>query len=574
MKKTLFENGQAFKQLTPGAVMAILIVMLNLLFLTGYGAHYYHVGVISDDIYGFAVLSQQNPLTYAASALIDWPQGRPLGQFFYALHFAIFSNYPVWLFNLWCVLLIGAQASLMLLILTRLGLSLVSSFFGAALMGFAPFYQSVYMPIHAAFTEFATIFFLLSIYAALYRRVFAASFLASASILFYEQMLGLILLPCVILFWRALDEKSKLIDVRSAVIASARPALIYFLLVLLQVVTIFLVRRWHPSTREAELSGLSLPELAGRAISAANQGLYSSALSFDVWHLATFMMAADTLIPSFIAACGLSLIAILVSKIHHDSPSIVNFGWQASLICIIAAIVIAWASYLPYVTPGRYPPIHITSRISNVHAGARIGFALFVAGCVQLALSLKAPLIVRISSLSLAAMFTAGLAVFSYSYGANASRVWENTVRIGEASKVARCDYENADAAVIMFDVGFDESLADYVVDWSAFRLPDMMFKNYGRLRILIANPHDNQKVEDFFRDRASGNIVELMHPGIAYLLASQRPQYFAVDSEKTIVLYVRKELIQEVFRGSQVSDREGTCDLLPRASFAHEFDR
>lgn len=261
--------------------IAIILIFVGL-YLFGYSAHFANVGLNSDDLYAFSRMSNSNAWDHISDALFGWVQGRPIGHGVYRTLQWIFYSAPTGWLQLTCLFFIGIQSYLAFKVLRRPGIAAFGAFIAATIIGFAPFYQSVYLPIHAVLIEFSTILFLGALLLALKEKPISAAILAATSSLIYEHMLPLFFLPALILFaarlWQT-DFRSAL-NVSALLSASRLPAT-YGVSFTLVTLGIFKLRSILSHGREHELAEFTVRQLASRMYNAANAGAQSTIEAFS-----------------------------------------------------------------------------------------------------------------------------------------------------------------------------------------------------------------------------------------------------------------------------------------------------
>lgn len=533
---------------------AFVFIVFFITYSLGYQYYLFSVGFVSDDLFAFVKVAQGEGLRQALEALTSFLQGRPVGHMLWRVQHTLFLPFHTGWFQLWCGVLVAVQSWLAFEVLRKMGFVKFASIIGAFSIGLAPFYQSVYLPVHAAFTEFATSLFLVGVLLLFARRPATAAFFVALGLTFYEHMLPFVplaaLLP-VYLAWRNGEAH------RSFRVLINKDTLIFSVVFLVLFVILVTLRE---GGREQELASLGLLDLVSMGVRVANKGAGASwGALWESWGYANDVLGQIAVLPFlFSVITTASLAYISWPEANGRKPS-----FLLPLVCILIGAGMVWISYFVMVT--RLGSIDQTvGRLSNVHSAARLGYVLVLASVIHI-FWVSRSVFLRVIGGVLAGIVFVSLLQFSHAYGAENARVWDRKVVLARAYALACSINPAAPHAIVLLPDDFDESRGDRVLDWTTYMTPPAFFE--ARLnRHLYVVLHENR--EAFEELWSQGGAVDMTGmAGRAYGFMERLRSRMVVGPQDAVVIELSSRGALTGWRADRSAD-PAFCPLPPRDRF------
>ena len=573
-KLTSLFQGRRFLNFSTGLPRASAVTALFIcIYLFGYSAHFANVGLNSDDLYVFSKISNGDAWNYINQAFFGWAQGRPLGHGVYRILQWAFHSTPTGWLQFICLLFIAIQSYLAFEVLKRLGIAAFGAFIAATIIGFAPFYQSVYLPIHAALIEFATILFLGALLLAFKAKPISAAILVAISSLIYEHMLPLFFLPALILF----TARFRQTEFRDAIkipnlVSASRPPVIYGVSFTVLILGIFKLRSILSHGREQELlADFTARQLAARMYNAANAGAQSTIEAFSPNVLAPLMLDGQNMI---LIIFGVMLLCyFLYWRAARENPDVRAFKTRSVLFLVATGVAIIWVSHLIYITPERSPPTAIYGRVSNAHSAARLGYILIFAVFLHQLLSMNRALIHH-CAIALSLFSVATLAAHSNAYGADQVRSWEKRIMLAKAHYHACRTYPGLSTSILFLPETYTKQHTDLLIDWATYRLPQVFFSN-GEGQSFFAIKED--KSQAFLETLQTAESADLTNyaEGL-YFVNMTKPALLKVERSEIVVMRLAADnTIDVVHAPASTQNMDASkCSLSPHRKFQRKFTR
>lgn len=476
---------------------------LALLALLGYGMHLSGMVLFDDDLAGrFKGISNPSALARATESFERWLMGRPFGHASNVTFHTMFRDFPEWTLLSFAFVMLSLQSFLVFRIGEEAGLGRNASFVGAAFFLITPAAISLNLVVHSLATEWSTWFMLAATLAALRGHFILAGAIAALQVNVYETYLTIFFLP--FLFPVARSFINRIFHWKSHAINFSKYTVSFFI--------IFALFLWVRAVKDAAgraalLEGMGPLEVMGRMLSAGWIGLATLFdLHFDAFEWA--MQSGPSYIFGFflLIAVGvfICLRAIFRTRPIEDSPS-GSPHLRTLLIGLSLAftgIVIAYMSYMIFFEK-RYPPDYQTSRLANIHGGARFGIFFIAAGLVWIAAWLKHRIqaTARLASKLLSAesagvlfvsLVMASFVSFNHAYG------YQQVVQAGKRQAIVDALYVGCqhaspgDTIVVIADDEINRTSTDRVLTWGMVYLGDVAFAGWDN-RILLVRGHNRQ---------------------------------------------------------------------------------
>ena len=570
-KLTSLFQGRRLLNFSTGLPRASAVTALFIcIYLFGYSAHFANVGLNSDDLYTFSKVSNGDAWNYINQALFGWVQGRPLGHGVYRILQWAFHSTPTGWFQFLCLLLIAIQSYLAFEALKRLGIAAFGAFIAATIIGFAPFYQSVYLPIHAALIEFGTILFLGALLLAFKEKPISAAMLAAISSLIYEHMLPLFFLPALILF----TARFRQTEFRDAIkipnlVSASRPPVTYGVAFTLLILGIFKLRSILSYGREQELADFTARQLAARMYNAANTGAQSTIEAFSPNVLAPLMQDGQNMI---LIIFGVMLLCYFIYwRAARENPDVRAFQTRSVIFLAATGVAIIWVSHLIYITPERYPPTAIYGRMSNTHSSARLGYILIFAVVLHQVLSVNRS-IVRNSAVALSLFFVAILAAYSNGYGAGQAKNWEKRIMLAKAHYLACHAHPKLSTSILLLPEGYAEQRANSLIDWATYKLPQVFFSNGERQSFFAVREDNSQAFLETLKTDESLDLTDYVEG--SYFVRLHMPTMLNVQkSEIAVTRLTTDNTIDIIHAPASTQNMDASkCSLSPHRKFQRKF--
>lgn len=538
--------------------ITITTALISACLFSGYLYYIGGMGFFSDDFFAFVHLSEGGGLNNAINALIDGPGGRPAGQFIWRLLHTLALPYdPFWL-QAFAGVIVVLQCVVVYTILLKLKIHQFAAFVASLFMGLAPFNQSVYLPVHGVFTEFATILSLLAIKFILVDRPIFAAISAAVTITIYEHMLPLIpfiaLLP---IYAESLNSNKKQSNLWQSIFN--KNSVYFSIMFILAAVLAFF---WRGSGRANRLAGDAPIDIVTRMIEAANRGSRATIESIsNVWD---YILTVNGQVDFLPIAAAVTVVCVFgLFTLSVESPKFHERFWTL-LVLAVSGVLIIYLSYFVLVT--RFYTIDETlGRISNVHSTARLGYVLLIGTALHALVASKSTF-AKFAALGTACFIVASLTQFSHAYGLENTRVWDRKVNLARAYALGcRANPEMRHVAVLIPD-GFSTSYADPVLDWVTYRTPFGFFETSPNHFLFIVLPENH---DEFLRRLEAGTEVNLTGMGgRLYRRVERNESRVRVPNEELAVVRILSNgALQPVGVEEQI-ERFDSCTLEPRGRF------
>ena len=358
-------------------------IAIGILIYLSYYLFSYDFGLYSDDAFTFRRTINFSPMWYDLTHGYNW-NPRHLGLSLHRIvsYLSQLSGVGYGMYFASWILLV-MQACIAFVVMKKYFSSQIA-FIAVAFFMLFPADASKYMPVHAFWTQFSAVTFWLALMLFSRDRLLGAAMVASLIVFIYETHLvaaaAIVLLP--------------LLKNRFTFDQYAGRMATYAIYLVGCIAGAVFIRSFLPPGRLSGLMDLSVDQFANRLVSAAEQGVRASSNAMlDLPNTFLENLNTASTLTALVALILVGGVAWIYSTSHNENEPqltqtlIADAGLMPKLVHILLllvfGVVVYTGSYLIYVAE-RYPPIHIVSRLSNVHMAAGIGVAFILAALLEL----------------------------------------------------------------------------------------------------------------------------------------------------------------------------------------------
>ena len=550
-------------------------ICLAIIAVLGYGLHVTGIMLFDDDIAGrFRGITSPSALSGLVTNFDRWSMGRPFGHASNVTFQAIFSTWPEWVISSFAFIVLSVQSFVVWTISRKAGLGSTVSFFAAAVFLTTPAAVSLNLPVHSLATEWSTWFVLAAALLALRGWYVAAGAVIALQVNVYELYLTIFFLPYLFTLVKPLIDWK--IDLKREAVRVAKYTGAFFV--------VFAAFLWVRSIkgaagRASALEGMEPIEIVGRMFSAGWIGLgtltdlHLNAFDWAMQHGPTYIFGFFIVVFAAFLLLRPKFGDAAVESEPDQKPERLAF---VALALVAAGVVLVFMSYMIYFAQ-RYPPEWQTSRLANIHAGARFGL-FFVAAGAAMAFSWgagwvrerfsdvgwarQAPIVGSVFGSALIACFV----TFNHAYGHQQAVQSEKKAVLIDALQLG-CEFARPDDIIVVLAPPlFHLSQTDRVMTWGNAFLADTQFAGWDN-RVLLVRGHNRQLLLDAVADEApvtGARLADIVDPAfsrLAFLYPRGDVARWEVEEERLVIVdlkFERNTYASEILRAG--SDTARAC--------------